>query len=363
MVHQPPLPGPLPHEGEGTKHENAQLQNERFGLQCGRWSAQRTLQLILATALTVGHASAEDREFGLFTPITSLDLEGGMYVLNQTFGGRQFWGDVQFFHDWHIQQNVFTGHHRLLDGSARRHASGTLDECREKLTALRKSKKLPAMKGRAVVLLHGIFRSSESLRWLGQQLGDDHLTIAMDYPSTQISIPEAAEYLHSVIENLEGIEQIDFVTHSMGGLVVRAYLAKHSDPRIRRMVMIAPPNQGAEMADLLKRNWAYRGLFGPAGRQLSKTGLIPNLPTPEFEFAVIAGARGTPTGWNMLIPGDDDGTVTVDSTKLPGAADFATTKSLHTFLIVEPAVVDMTRRFLDEGRFLADVDPQPIPVE
>lgn len=330
----------------------------------GKWSAQRTLQLLMSiAALTVGNLRAEDRELSLFSPITSLDVEGGMYVLNQTFGGRQFWGDVQFFHDWRIQQNVFTGHYRLLDGRDRRHASGSLEECRDKLAAIRKSKKLPAMKGRAVVLLHGIFRSSESLRWLGQQLGNDHLTISMDYPSTQISIPEAAEYLHSVVENLEGIEQIDFVTHSMGGLVVRAYLAKHSDPRIRRMVMIAPPNHGAEMADLLKRNWVYRGLFGPAGRQLCKTGLITELPTPEFEFAVIAGARGTPTGWNMLIPGDDDGTVTVESTRLPGAADFATAKSLHTFLVVEPAVVDMTRRFLDEGRLLADVDPQPISAE
>lgn len=319
------------------------------------------LTLLLAMTFTSGNIHAEDRELSLFSPITSLDLEGGVYLLNQTFGGRQFWGDVQFFYDWRIQQNVFTGHHRLLDGRDRRHATGTLEECREKLAAIRKAKKLPPMKGRAVVLLHGIFRSSESLRWLGNQLGNDHLTISMDYPSTQLSIPAAAEYLHSVIENLDGIEQIDFVTHSMGGLVVRAYLAKYSDPRIHRMVMIAPPNQGAEMADLLKRHWVYRGLFGPAGRQLSKTGLIPSLPTPEFEFAIIAGARGTATGWNMLIPGDDDGTVTVESTRLPGAADFATTPSLHTFLIGEPAVVEMTLRFLQEGRLLADVDPRPIP--
>ena len=178
---------------------------------------------------------------GFLSPLTSLDVNRGVYVINQTFGGRQFWGDVQFFHDWHIQRNVFTGHYRLLDGQDRRFATGTLQECRDKLAEIR-GKKLAPMKGRAVILLHGIFRSGHSLSWFGQQLAEeDVLPISMDYPSTQVSIPDAAEYLHQVLSNLDGIEEIDLVTHSMGGLVVRAYLAEHADPRIRRMVMIAAP--------------------------------------------------------------------------------------------------------------------------
>lgn len=316
---------------------------------------------ILIAGLSPRPTFAEEPSLGLFSPVTSLSVEEGLYVLHHTFGGRQFWGDVQFFHDWHIQRNVFTGHYRLLDGQDHRHASGTLAECQEKLDDIRKKRRLPPMKGRAVILLHGIFRSSHSLRWFGGQMVDDgFLPIAMDYPSTQVSIPEAAEYLHQVISHLDGIEEISLITHSMGGLVARAYLAEHSDPRIKRLVMIATPNQGAEMADLLKRTMLYRGLFGPAGTQLSRNGMIPKLPTPPFEFAIIAGARGTPTGWNRLIPGDDDGTVTVESTKLIGAADFATVPTLHTFLIGEPEVIAMTRRFLLEGKLRAEGDPQPI---
>lgn len=320
-----------------------------------RWNWVACLGFVLG-GYTLSSASAEEPPLGLLSPITQLDLNEKVFVLNQTFGGRQFWGDVLFFHDWHIQRNVFTGHYRLLDGQDRRHASGSLEECQAQLTEIRRKKKLPPMKGRAIVLLHGIFRSSYSLKWFGGQLAEeDCLPVAMDYPSTQVSIPEAAEYLHSVLSSLDGVETIDIITHSMGGLVVRAYLAEHApDPRIRRMVMIATPNQGAEMADLLKRNWMYRGLFGPSGQQLSKQGLIPTLPAPPFEFAVIAGARGTPTGWNRLIPGDDDGTVTVESTQLAGAADFATFPTLHTFLIGEPEVVDMTRRFLREGRLRSE---------
>jgi pimeloyl-ACP methyl ester carboxylesterase len=317
--------------------------------------------LLTAAAASRGSVAADEPNVGLFSPITRLSPEKGLHLLNHTFGGRQFWGDVQFFHDWRIQRNVFTGHYRLLDGQDRRHASGTLEECREKLAEIRQEKKLPAMSGKAVVLLHGIFRSAHSLKWMGGQIaGDDAIAISMDYPSTQISIPAAAEYLDSVLSNLDGIDEIHLVTHSMGGLVVRAYLAEHRDPRIRRLVMIAPPNQGAEMADLLKRNLLFRGLFGPSGQQLSTEGLIPTLPTPNIEFAIIAGARGTDTGWNLLIPGDDDGTVTVASTKLVGAADFATVPTIHTFLIGEPAVAEMARRFITEGRLKSEGDPQPL---
>jgi pimeloyl-ACP methyl ester carboxylesterase len=316
----------------------------------------------LALALAAAISSAAEPTVGLLSPLTSLDVDEGLFVLSQTFGGRQFWGDVQFFHDWHIQRNVFTGHYRLLDGQDRRHASGSLDECREKLDDIRRKRRLPPMSGRAVILLHGIFRSAHSLRWFGGQLAEDGLLpIAMDYPSTQVTIPEAAGYLHQVISRLDGIDEIHLVTHSMGGLVARAYLAEHSDPRLTRMVMIAPPNQGAELADLLRKNFVYRGVFGPSGQQLATDGLVRTLPTPPFEFAVIAGARGTSTGWNRLIPGDDDGTVTVASTRLAGAADFATVPNIHTFLIGDPEVVGMTRRFLKEGRLRAEGDRQPIP--
>ncbi len=297
---------------------------------------------------------------------SALGIGQGEIVFNYTLGGRQFWGDVECFYDWRIQRNVFTGQYRLLDGHDRRHASGSWEECRRKLEQIRETKKLPPMSGRAVILLHGIFRSSHAMRWIGREVaGDDALPICMDYPSTQISISAAADYVDSVVSHLEGIEEIDFVCHSLGGLVVRAYLAKHGDPRIRRVVMIGTPNQGAEMADLLQGFWLYRGLFGPAGRELCRdpAGVIPTLPAPSMEFAVIAGARGDADGWNMLIPGDDDGTVTVASTRLAGAADFATVPALHTFLISDPAVAEMVGRFLREGRLRAEGEREPIAAE
>jgi len=281
----------------------------------------------------------------------------------QTLGGRQFWGDVQFFHGYRIQQNVFTGHYRLLDEHDWRHASGTLEECRHKLEQLRVEKKLPPMSGKGVILLHGIIRSSKSLYVMADQLRAEGFTVfPMEYPSTQISIPEAADYLNSIIEHTDGIEELHLVGHSMGGLVIRAWFSKYADPRVQRVVMLGTPNYGAEMADHLKRNLLFRTVFGPAGRQLvtDEAGLIPTLPTPPCEFAIIAGARGKPNGWNPLIPGDDDGTVTVESARLLGASDFATAPLLHHALLGDRDVSTQVARFLKTGCLRENGEKAPV---
>lgn len=278
-------------------------------------------------------------------------------IAMKTLGGGQFWGDVTFFHGWRIQQNVFTRHYRLLDEHDNRHASGTLVVCQARLEQIRKEQKLPPMKGRGVILIHGILRSSKCMSSMAATLkkGGFH-TFQFDYPSTQVSIPEAAEYLHQTIESLTGIEELSIVGHSMGGLVTRAYFAGHHDPRFRRVVMVGTPNHGAELADLVHQNFLVRTAAGPGGRQLvtDREGLIPSLPAPKCEFAIIAGARHNPAGWNPFIPGDDDGTVTVESTKLVGAADFSTVQSTHTSLLRNRDVLDQTLHFLNEGRLCAD---------
>lgn len=289
------------------------------------------------------------------------DLQRSIAV--RTMGGRQFWGDVSFFQNYRIQRNVFTGHYRLLDAEDQRQAWGSLDDCRKRLEEIRIERKLPPMKGKAVIAIHGVLRSSKSfVPMLDTLKKAGYQVFGFDYPSTQVQIPEAAEYLHSCIQSLEGVEEINLVVHSMGGLVVRSYLGMHHDDRIHRMVMLGVPNKGAEMADLMKRNLLFRMIYGPAGQQLvtDPKGLIASLPTPEFDFAVIAGGRGDERGFNPLIEGDDDGTVRVVSTRLPGACDFATVKCLHSFLMRDPSVAEMTVRFLNDGQLRAQGDREPI---
>ena len=283
----------------------------------------------------------------------------------KTLGGRQLWGDVQFFHGWRIQQCHLDGHYRLLDGDDVRHAFGTLEECRAKLGEIRRRDELPAMQGRAVILVHGIIRSSKSFAKMESVLRDSgYHVFGFDYPSTRVEIPASADYLHQVIDSLEGITEINLVGHSMGGLVIRSYLKDHRDPRIKRLVMLGVPNQGARMASLLQKNVLYRTLYGPAGQQLidDSNELIAELPTPECEFAVISGARGNSQGFNPLVPGDDDGTVSLESTRLPGAADFMTVTAMHSFLMNSPGVISATERFLKTGVLRESGETHPIPL-
>lgn len=282
----------------------------------------------------------------------------------KTLGGMQFWGDVAWCHGWRIQHNVFFKQHRLLDPNNNRHFSGSLEDCQKKLEEIKKEKKLPKMSGHAVILIHGIIRSSKSFSKMADALKKDEYTvIGFDYPSTQVEITQSAEYLDQLIRSLEGVEKISFVVHSMGGLLVRCYLKEHKDERIERMVMLGVPNLGAKMADLLKNNVLFKMIFGPAGKQLCVNGgFIDCLPTPEFEFGIIAGCRGKETGYNPLVPGDDDGMVSVESTRLPGACDFATVPALHSFMMNHADTIAYTREFLRNGQFRKDGPKQPIPL-
>ena len=288
-------------------------------------------------------------------------------VATKTLGGRQFWGDVVHFHNWRIQHNVVTKHYRLLDGDDTRHAWGSREQCQAKLDEIKHDQKLPRMSGRGVILIHGITRSSKSMSAFREPLTKAGFCVfPFDYPSTRVEIPESADDLRQVIESLDGIESLSIVAHSMGGLVTRAYLDKQADPRIQRLVMLGSPNSGAELADLMrgKANFAFKPLLGPAGQQLvtDPEGLIARLPTPPCEFAVIAGGRGG-NGFNPLIPGDDDGIVSVASTRLPGAADFLQVTSLHLSLLSSSEAISATTRFLENGKLREKGEPQPIPRE
>ena len=324
----------------------------------------RVLLIILASGV-VATAQESDRPKHNSTESA---LSGIVQMLrnstSRTLGGRQFWSDVRFFRGWRIQQNVFTEHYRLLDPENRRHSHGTLKECETTLSSIRKAQQLPSMRGRAAILVHGLIRSSRSFDMLARKLElGGYTVVRFDYPSTRSSIPVAASCLAQVINSLNGIETIDLVAHSMGGVILRYYLRDHRDERIRRAVLLGSPNHGAEVADRLHTNPLYRAIFGPAGQQLTSEGegLIADLPIPEFEFGVIAGGRGGVKGFNPLLPGDNDSTVTVRSARLKGAADFLLVPVIHSFLTSDQRCVTAVATFLEHGRFDLEREPQPVP--
>lgn len=329
--------------------------------------SQRVFACVALAALAVFVAASRADDDPPKSSDQPVSTDSNLNLPTKTLGGREFWGDVTHFHGWRIQHNVLTKHYRLIDGDDVRHAWGTREQCVAKLDEIKREKKLPKMSGEGVLLVHGITRSSKSMAGYRQPLEKAGFQVfPFDYPSTRVDLDTAADYLHQVIESLDGVERLHVVAHSMGGVVTRTYRAKHRDERLARVVLVGSPQNGAELADLArgKANGVFKTIFGPAGQQLvtDQEGFVKKLPTPDVEFAVIAGGH-PPNGINPLIEGDDDGVVSVASTRLGGAADFLYVESLHLALNRNDTAHAAAVRFLQTGKFREDGDPQPIPRE
>jgi len=295
-----------------------------------------------------------------------------MDFITKTAGGKQFWADVWFFRDWRIQCHALTGQYRLLDRSNKRLASGTYDKCRDKFDEIRKRDNLPAMQGKAVIILHGLFRTRSCMASIGGAVNEagGYTTFCMGYPTTRGSVDAHARSLDSVIRSLEGISEINFIAHSLGNLVVRHWVKDFIDngrslPKgqsFGRMVMLAPPNRQPKLATMLVRGTMIQFVAGPAAKELADgwEKLEPKLGTPPFEFGVLAGGKNDSRGFNPLLPGDDDGVVTVESTRLPGARDFRLLPVLHSFFMNDRRVHEYAIKFLQHGHFESDDTRQPI---
>ena len=281
----------------------------------------------------------------------------------KTLGGKQFWADQLFFHGWRIQKNSVSGHHRLLDDKDIRYAWGSFEQCQTKLDQIRRAQNLPPMQGKAVVVIHGLGRSRSSMIKMAAMLRQrgKYTVFNVSYPSTRYEVAEHAKSLARVIESLDGITEINFVCHSLGNLIVRHWLGdvrdektgRRGDQRIRRMVMLGPPNHQPKLAATAAQLDFTGQIGGKTLAQLAKNWhqLEPHLATPEFEFAILAGGKGNKDGYNPLIPGDDDLVVSVASTKLAGARDFRVLPVKHTFMMDDKNVHELTLQFLQKGWF------------
>jgi hypothetical protein len=289
-----------------------------------------------------------------------------------TLGGTQFWTDELVYGKWRIQQNVLSGHYRLLDDRDFRRAWGTFEQCQAKLDELKIAENLAAPEGKVVVTLHGLTRSRDAMEGMGGYLEKEagYTWVNVGYASTRRTLDEHAHSLARVVSGLERAEEIHFVCHSLGNLVVRRYLGEASAPepkwqpdrRIKRMVMLGPPNNGAQMARHFKNNKLFGLLIGPSGKQLASTWeeTQKQLVTPSFEFGIVAGGQESDGGPNPLVDGDDDFIVSVAETRLAGAHDFLLVPCWHGSMMDDAQVRRCTRRFLDEGCFLAPDKRSPV---
>jgi len=214
-----------------------------------------------------------------------------------------------------------------------------------------------AASGESVVVLHGLARSSDSMSRMASALEKAGYHVCnVSYPSRKHSIEVlTTDFVAPAVRACQSSETdtVHFVTHSMGGLVVRQLAKTEADLRIGRVVMLSPPNHGSEVVDKLGELSLFRLINGPAGLQLatSEESVPRTLGSASFDVGIITGNRTINPLLSWLIPGADDGKVSIESAKLEGMADFCVIPSTHPFIMKNKQAIEQTLGFLAKGRF------------
>jgi uncharacterized alpha/beta hydrolase family protein len=212
----------------------------------------------------------------------------------------------------------------------------------------------------SVILLHGLGDVKLSMLKLEIALKEEgYTTKNIGYSSNGETIESLAEKeLSEIVERYKkiGFDKIHFVTHSMGGLIVRCYLQDHELPEGSRIVMLSPPNKGSEVADHFKESKFYNLIVGDVGQELATdSNILSELKQIIPEIGIIAGDKSTNPYFSKIIPGEDDGRVAVDNTKLIEMKDFMIVHSTHLTIKYNDEVIRQTVFFLQNGKFYKNI--------
>ncbi|MGI9202227.1 MAG: esterase/lipase family protein [Woeseiaceae bacterium] len=215
-----------------------------------------------------------------------------------------------------------------------------------------------AVSAECVILLHGMVRSSSSMETMAEAIDEEGYTaVNVDYPSRDHTIevlaPMAIDEGLARCEEAGATDKINFVTHSLGSILVRKYLSDRDIPNLGRVVMLGPPNQGSQAVDELGGVPGFDWLNGPAGKQLGKgPDSVPlQLGPADFEVGIIAGNRTIDPITSAVLDDPDDGKVSVADTKLEGMDDFIVVEHSHAFMMKMERPIELTIQFLDSGSF------------
>ncbi len=208
-----------------------------------------------------------------------------------------------------------------------------------------------------VILLHGLARTANSMEPLAEALSSAGYHVAnVDYPSREKPVEELAEI--AVMDGIDrcrraGASPRNFVTHSLGGILVRYYYRQHEPRDLHRVVMLGPPNQGSQVVDNLQDVPGFELLNGPAGSQLgTDVDDIPaKLGSVDFELGVIAGTSSINLILSTFLPNPDDGKVSVENTRVDGMCSFVTLPVTHPLMMRDDEVIEEVVHFLAQGRF------------
>ncbi len=217
----------------------------------------------------------------------------------------------------------------------------------------------PVQAADCVVFLHGLARTSASMDKAATAFEKSGYTVAnVDYPSTRFPIEELAPLaIEAGLEKCPADSVIHFVTHSLGGILVRYYLEHKEISNLGRVLMLAPPNQGSAVVDSLRYFPGFKVINGPAGLQLgTREDSVPLMLGPvDYEVGIIAGTRTFNPILSQYLQNPDDGKVSVENTKVQGMTDFVVVPHSHPFIMKSAVVIEQAFSFIKTGRFVHEV--------
>ena len=206
--------------------------------------------------------------------------------------------------------------------------------------------------GQTVVLLHGLWRGWRAMQPLARALEQEGFsTVNIPYPSGRLPISHLVSRIRGEVEKIQTDHPIHFITHSLGGIIVRSMLTTDVPWKFGRIVMLAPPNQGSEIVDWSKKHPLLNRILGPAGRALGSEGVphqLPQLPA-HVEAAVIMGNRSSIPIFKKLLAVENDGIVSAQGGKISGLRGFSMIDADHTFIQVHPEAIRLGVHFLKTG--------------
>ena len=236
-----------------------------------------------------------------------------------------------------------------------------------KTAILIKKPEAESSRGECVILMHGLARTYRSMASMQETLTTaGYHTVNLGYPSTRQDIQTIAEvHFPDALQQCREFTptSIHFVTHSLGGIVLRQAVKNERPPELGRVVMLSPPNRGSAVTDRLKDWFFYKWLNGPAGQQLSTADdSVPNQLGPvDYPVGIITGDYHffIDAWFSTIIPGKDDGKVSLERAQVDGMSDFLVVHESHPFIMNSRYVQREALHFIQNGVFKHQKDPPP----
>lgn len=275
-----------------------------------------------------------------------------------TLGGRQFWEDMFICKKWRIQRNLFTKNYRLLDNWDIRRATGTFDECLQCFEKAIKIFQLSSPKNKAMVFIHGLCGNKNQfnkITGIYESLGYE--IVAVNYPSTRKKCDNLMMQFDFLLNSLEGITEISFITLGSGGLLLRKLLTSTARWRkklkINKIIMINPPNRGCRLWEKLANYKCCRFVFGPILGDFESHTIAAWPQIPEsIDFGIINASNKIinlikkllPQRWAVYFP-------QIGDSFLPGNRDMCFIKTWHFNPLYEKSVIQKCKNFFVKDKF------------